>query len=72
MRVAQILQSSTTYLMDTYKLYVASVLAASRTAIHLWRRVPLVCPALFNALGYESIRLFVDAYPSPFLASDFI
>ncbi|KAF8803571.1 MFS general substrate transporter [Phlegmacium glaucopus] len=54
MGVAQILQSLTTYLMDTYTIYVASALAATIVLRSICGAVfPLFCPALFKALGDE-------------------
>ncbi|KAF8160601.1 major facilitator superfamily domain-containing protein [Pholiota molesta] len=52
--VAQILQSLTTYLMDTYGIYFASAIAATVVLRSLCGAVfPLFAPAMFSALGDE-------------------
>ena len=54
MGVAQILQSLTTYLMDTYNIYFASAIAATVVLRSTCGAVfPLFSPAMFNALGDE-------------------
>lgn len=52
--VAQILQSLTTYLMDTYGIYFASAIAATVVLRSTCGAVfPLFAPSMFNALGDE-------------------
>ncbi|CAA7267626.1 unnamed protein product [Cyclocybe aegerita] len=52
--ISQILQSLTTYLMDTYNVYFASAIAATVVLRSLCGAVfPLFSPAMFNALGDE-------------------
>ncbi|KAF8163013.1 major facilitator superfamily domain-containing protein [Crassisporium funariophilum] len=54
MGVAQILQSLTTYLMDTYNVYFASAIAATVVLRSTCGAVfPLFSPAMFQALGDE-------------------
>lgn len=54
MGVAQILQSLTTYLMDTYNIYFASAIAATVVLRSTCGAVfPLFSPAMFKALGDE-------------------
>jgi hypothetical protein len=54
MGVAQILQSLTTYLMDTYNIYFASAIAATVVLRSACGAVfPLFSPAMFKALGDE-------------------
>ncbi|KAF8964653.1 major facilitator superfamily domain-containing protein [Flammula alnicola] len=50
--VAQILQSLTTYLMDTYNIYFASAIAATVVLRSMCGAVfPLFAPSMFSALG---------------------
>lgn len=50
--VAQILQSSTAYLMDAYGIYFASATSATIVLRSICGAVfPLVSPAMFNKLG---------------------
>ena len=52
MGVAQILQSITTYLMDTYGIFFASAIAATVVLRSTCGAVfPLFAPTIFNALG---------------------
>lgn len=52
MGVAQILQSLTTYLMDTYGIFFASAIAATVVLRSTCGAVfPLFAPSMFNALG---------------------
>lgn len=52
--ISQILQSLTTYLMDTYNVYFASAIAATVVLRSTCGAVfPLFSPSMFNALGDE-------------------
>ncbi|KAF8906065.1 major facilitator superfamily domain-containing protein [Gymnopilus junonius] len=52
--ISQILQSLTTYLMDTYNIYFASAIAATVVLRSICGAAfPLFSPSMFNALGDE-------------------
>ncbi|KAF5324914.1 hypothetical protein D9611_004377 [Ephemerocybe angulata] len=61
--IAQILQSLTTYLMDTYTIYFASAISATVVLRSICGAVfPLFCPPLFRAVGDQWAMSFFACF----------